>query len=941
MQLTCCHCEATLEFSDRRPSFCPYCGKPVAPDPSTESWGDLAHPGSEAATLAPTPPRASRDGADPEVLGGYRLLRVLGVGGMGKVYEAEDVKGGRRVALKLVSADYARSPEAVERFRQEGRLASQIAHPRCVFVLAADEDAGRPYIVMELMPGDNLDDYVRRHGPLPLDKAIAMVLDVIDGLNEAHRIGVIHRDVKPSNCFFGAGGRLKIGDFGLAKSLVQDAHLTKTGLFLGTPLYASPEQVRGEALDAQTDVYSIAATLYYMLTGRAPFQSDNAAITLARIAADPAPSMRTLRPELPAELDAVVLRGLERDRKRRWPNLDEFAQALRPFLPGPRPVQDLFVRYGACLIDGIILYPVVLFGQVVIRELPGFFGTEWGAGAPEFNSPVFTPLVVVLPWLYFGMLEGWWGRSVGKWVLSFRVQQASTGHRPGLGRALLRAFVFSVLFRLNEIGIFVGSLILGLPLNVKRTGLSQDYLLLAGAGLLLGAVGVCLLLGTMRRRNGYRGLHEFLSGTRTVKITAPKKVEAVFVGLRSQKLAQATDLPVKVGPYTVQGALTWGERAKVLVGSDPVLNRQVALWLRPAPKAPLGAARRDLNRVMRPRWLATGRQGELQWDAFALAEGASLTTLVADSGRMPWAQVRPILQQLADELVLAEQHGTVPAQLAVEQVWLRSDGRVVLCDFPTADAADAGAKDKVVEGSADEISEVRSLHFLGRVALLSLEGRHPPSTLPPAVRVPLPVPAWNLLRDVLCAQNTQVRLREVRDRLSEMKNKATVLTRYRRIRQLLLDAVLLFAMVVCGLCVVGAVRIALQLGTDAEYGKELSVVVLSLPAVTALLAFVCRGGLGLALLRIAVVRDDGRFLCAGRSLLVWAPVAVIYLASLLVTPGSWFWAFADRAPDWASPMAAFLQGLVVILLGAYFVLGIWYPRRGFHDHLAGTHLVPG
>src|SRR5208337_2581168 len=147
--------------------------------------------------------------------------------------------------------------ETLLRFRQEGKLASSLAHPRCVFVLAADEEAGRPYIVMELMPGANLDDLVRDKGPLPPEQAIAKILDVIDGLGEAHRLGLVHRDVKPSNCFLEADGRVKIGDFGLSKSLVNDSQLTRTGAFLGTPLYASPEQIRKDRVDLQTDVYSV------------------------------------------------------------------------------------------------------------------------------------------------------------------------------------------------------------------------------------------------------------------------------------------------------------------------------------------------------------------------------------------------------------------------------------------------------------------------------------------------------------------------------------------------------------------------------------------------------------------------------------------------------------------------------------------------------------
>src|SRR5262249_59338354 len=194
----------------------------------------------------------------------------------------------------------------------------QIAHPNCVFVLAADEEAGRPYIVMELMPGTTLKDLVEQQGPLPPEQAVAKILDVIDGLQAAHQHGVIHRDVKPSNCFLVPDGRGKVGDFGLSKSLLSDAHLTRSGTFLGTPLFASPEQIKDEPIDYRTDVYSVAATLYYPLTPRAPFQKGNPAAVLARIVADPAPAVRSVRPDVSPGLDRVVLKGLERNRDRRW-----------------------------------------------------------------------------------------------------------------------------------------------------------------------------------------------------------------------------------------------------------------------------------------------------------------------------------------------------------------------------------------------------------------------------------------------------------------------------------------------------------------------------------------------------------------------------------------------------------------------------------------------
>jgi eukaryotic-like serine/threonine-protein kinase len=184
----------------------------------------------------------------------YRLLHPLGEGGMGAVWEAEQASSGRRVALKLLSQRLPRTPETIERFLREGQLAASVSHPRSTFVFGAGEHEGQPYIVMELMPGRTLKDLIDEEGSVSIARSVDFILDVIEGLQAAHAIGVVHRDVKPSNCFLDSDGRVKVGDFGLSKSLVSDAGLTRTGTFLGTPQYAAPEQVRGGQVDPRTDL---------------------------------------------------------------------------------------------------------------------------------------------------------------------------------------------------------------------------------------------------------------------------------------------------------------------------------------------------------------------------------------------------------------------------------------------------------------------------------------------------------------------------------------------------------------------------------------------------------------------------------------------------------------------------------------------------------------
>ena len=325
-----------------------------------------------------------------------------------------------------------------------------MAHPRCVFVIAADEANGRPYIVMELMPGATLQDVVSRDGPLPVESAISKILDVIDGLCEAHRLGVVHRDVKPSNCFVEADGRVKVGDFGLAKSLVGGDALTRTGAFLGTPLFASPEQIKGETVGAQSDVYSVAATLYCLLTGQAPFQGGDAAATLARIVSEAAPPMRSLRPDLSATLDKVVLRGLERDQAKRWRDLDEFRAALLPFLPGRLSIGGLGVRFGAYLIDIAFLTIPGLLAVFLVVVLTGG-GSPW---TPQLrvDRQLLQMLAGVVVWvLYFGGFESLWGCTPGKYFLGLRVCRAKGSERPGLAAVMVRVGLFYLLENLGAI----------------------------------------------------------------------------------------------------------------------------------------------------------------------------------------------------------------------------------------------------------------------------------------------------------------------------------------------------------------------------------------------------------------------------------------------------------------------------------------------------------
>jgi hypothetical protein len=751
MQLACAHCGQVLEFLGKRPSFCGYCGKSL-PDDTPRSTVEFDH---EAVTRAPEPADAGAD-ADPTEVGGYRLLRVLGEGGMGKVYEAQDLATGRHVALKLIAAQYAGSPDAVERFRREGRLASALAHPRCVFVLAADEEAGRPYIVMELMPGDTLEDLLCKQGPLPPEQALPKILDVIEGLQEAHRLGVVHRDVKPSNCFVEPDGRVKVGDFGLAKSLVSGAHLTKTGSFLGTVQYASPEQIKGEPTGPHSDVYSVAATFYCLLTGKAPFHGGDPAATLARIVCDPAPSMRALRPELPEALDQVVLRGLERDCDRRWRNLEEFEAALRPFLPGKLSIVGLGVRFGAYVIDFFLLG---LLGSAISLPITLLGG----------DQTLLVQLVDLLTWLvYFAVPEAFWGWSLGKRWLGLRVVRSAGAERPGLWRSLLRAGVCYGLLDLGWIGTWLLEFFGALDYSPSEDPITDIWnsLLLGVIYLSIEAAGIMLVVCSMRTRNGYRGLHEWASGTRVIRLPEAEARRSLGSGCNELSVSHPAGLPDRVGGLRVLGAVRADGPNTVLLGEDAALGRKALLWLRPSAIGTLVSdKRRGVSRVTRPRWLAGGRHDDQLWDAFLAPAGHPLPDVVATDGRLSWTETRHLLTQLTEELTAGTADSTLPSALTVEQIWVQADGRLQLADVPLI-------QDK--PGDA--------LRLLRDVATLALEGRsRPPDSPPSAIRTPLPRHAAGMLDRLTGAGEPYRDIQQFHKDLADTANKPTAVTRSRRL----------------------------------------------------------------------------------------------------------------------------------------------------------------
>jgi serine/threonine protein kinase/Tol biopolymer transport system component len=292
---------------------------------------------------------------DQDKIAHYRIIRRLGAGGMGLVYEAEDTKLGRRVALKFLKESTGHDPGAIERFLREARSASALNHPGICTVHAIEEFDGRSFIAMELLEGESLDKVLNR-GTIPISHCVEVCIEIADALDAAHKKGIVHRDIKPGNIFLTSRGTTKILDFGLAKLMeveggasedtVADSETvfqTSVGTTVGTVVYMSPEQARGEALDARTDLFSLGSVMYGMVTGRHPFQGSTSAVIFANILHAAPVSPVHFNSDIPAELERIINKLLEKDREMRYQVAAELRADLKRLLrelePG-RPSSD-------------------------------------------------------------------------------------------------------------------------------------------------------------------------------------------------------------------------------------------------------------------------------------------------------------------------------------------------------------------------------------------------------------------------------------------------------------------------------------------------------------------------------------------------------------------------------------------------------------------------
>src|SRR5262245_10539166 len=336
MSPLCPHCGRALELADGARSIdlvCPGCGSSVSGEQGeTRPWTD------DEVTSESVPVRLD------ETVTHYRILEPLGHGGMGVVYKAQDTRLGRYVALKFLTDRSSRDHIALKRFKREARTASELNHPHICTIHDVDEYKGRPFIVMELLEGRTLKRHIGGR-PLPMAELLELALQIADALEAAHAKGIVHRDVKPANIFITQRGQVKVLDFGLAKPGTRaddggeaivggtaewtEETTSRPGAVLGTLAYMSPEQAGGEELDARSDLFSFGVVLYEMATGVRPFTGQSTEDVSDAIRNEPPVPPRELNPSLPAGLQRVIARALEKDRPARYQNAAELRADLR------------------------------------------------------------------------------------------------------------------------------------------------------------------------------------------------------------------------------------------------------------------------------------------------------------------------------------------------------------------------------------------------------------------------------------------------------------------------------------------------------------------------------------------------------------------------------------------------------------------------------------
>ncbi len=428
----------------------------------------------------------------------FQVQECIGVGGMGSVYRAHDLSLDRTVALKVIRSERVQAAAQRERFIREARSQARLSHPNVVPIYYIGEDDGLLFFAMELVEGEPLDVLLARGERIEWPRALDLLHDVADALRMAQERDIVHRDIKPSNLLVDPSGLVKVADFGLAKTVgspdsgeAVDVQLTQAGTVLGSPLYMSPEQGQGETVDHRSDIYSLGATFYHLLTGRPPFESKSAVGVIAKHLAAPVPPLCKALPKLPEGVARLVERMLAKDPADRFSDYDELRRAVRAARPNAVVPAGVVVRAIAFGIDLIPLPPLA-----ALLDWPGI---------------VLYGVYLVLGWFF-------WGKTLGKWLFRLRVRTVDNGP-PSLWRCVVRAvllfwgpLVVSAIAGISRVVFGVWGPDDAMSVYAEHSGPATLLVVLAVVVMVIHGVG----LVWAGFRSHKRTWHDLLSGTMVV-----------------------------------------------------------------------------------------------------------------------------------------------------------------------------------------------------------------------------------------------------------------------------------------------------------------------------------------------------------------------------------------------------------------------------------------
>ena len=840
-----------------------------------------------------SPPEAVKFPCD---VGGYRLHGMLGRGGMGTVYDAEQLATGRRVALKVLARQLD-SSDMRQRFVREGRLAASVSHPHSLYVFGSEEIEGTPVISMEIAGSGTLKDKLDRRGPLPVAEAVDAILDVISGLEAAYTCGVLHRDVKPSNCFVNPDGSVKVGDFGLSVSTQagDDSYMTAAGAIMGTPAYAAPEQLRGDELDVRADIYSVGATLFTLLTGRAPVEGNNAVQVVANAMNQKPKRLATFRDDVPPGLEKIVARCLAKEPGGRYSDYTTLRNSLLPFSSNEPEPASMKARLPAGWIDYLIAFLVpyaILATTVGTEEFHFLFLIDRTLYSARYHIAFLG-----LGLLYFSIVEGIWGAGLGKRLKGLRVIRPG-GRRPGVLRAFVRILIPILLIEAIRIPILMATISLEKVDDITKP---QIWFYIAVCNVVPWLA--ILLQVKARKENGFATAWDLVTGTRVV--VEPTGVVRPLTETAQPTLpadtANETRLEAEIGPYQVVRACDSGSW---LEAHDPVLRRQVWLLQRTAPGP--SDARCSVARPGRPRWLQKVETGESTWDAFESTSGMPFSSLIENEAKVPWSTLRHWLYDVASELWAATADQTLPDQLSLDQIWITTRGRAVVLDQPWPQC-DPPAERFSVEDIAGQ------QRFLGAIAAC-------------VDSTSLPLHAQPVLQNL--ADGKWEKLSYLAGNLRGLVDKPAAVSRGVRAGSILMLPLYVWILIVVAMYTAQTVESSIS--SLAWFGITTISLVLAARALLQLLELPLGSTCSHSIFGLAVVDAQGKRAALSRQFFRWAIVWLpLLVAALCVT-------LILKTDETTALVVAVLSYLLWISAAVYSIV---HPNRGLHDRIAGTWVV--